>query len=217
MTDFAAARTAMVDRQIRPSDVTSFPIIDAMLAIPRERFAPQAAASVAYADAPIALGGGREMLEPRTFAKLLDAADISPDDLVLDLAPGCGYSTAVIARMAAAVIAIEPDEALAAAAAATLEAEEVDNAMLRAGDAAIGDAAHGPFDAIFINGGVEHAPAALADQLNDGGKLVAVLMDGAHGRGCVFTKTSAGLQPRTIFDAAAPVLPGFQREVEFAL
>ena len=216
MSDLAAARVMMVDRQVRPSDVTSFPVIEAMLHTPRERFAPASAVQVAYMDAPIAIGGGREMLEPRAFAKMIDAAGVGPDDLVLDLAPGYGYSTAVLSRMAAAVIAIEPDEDMARAAEAALEAEEIDNAMLRAGDAATGDPDHGPFDAIFVNGAVETVPEALADQLKDGGRLVAIRMNGRHGEACVFTKGPGGLQARPIFDAMAPVLPGFERAEEFA-
>lgn len=217
MTDFQAARTAMVDRQIRPSDVTSFPIIEAMLWAPRERFAPAGHKAVAYADAPLAQGGGRFALEPRVFAKMLDGARIGPDDMVLDIAPGLGYSTAVIARMAAAVIAIEPDEAMAAAAAETLSALEVDNALVKAGDAAAGDAPHGPYDAIFVNGAVERAPDALIAQLKVGGRLVAVHQSGASGRAVAFIRTETGHVERRLFDASAPVLPGFEAPAEFAL
>ena len=165
MTDFAAARTAMVDRQVRPSDVTSFPIIEAMLWAPRERFAPAAHKAVAYADAPLAQAPGREALEPRVFAKMLDGARIGPDDLVLDVAPGLGYSTAVIARMAAAVIAVEPDEDMARQATEILSALEVDNALVKSGEAPVGDAEHGPFDAIFVGGGVGRPPEALLAEL----------------------------------------------------
>lgn len=216
MTDFAAARTAMVDRQVRPSDVTSFPIIDAMLSVPRERFAPAGQESVAYADAPMIYGGGREGLDPRTFAKMLDGARIGPDDLVLDIAPGLGYSTAVIAAMAAAVIAVEPDEAMAAAAAATIEAMEIDNAVLRAGDAALGDPDHAPFDAIFVNGGVAAAPESLTAQLKDGGRLVAIDMSEAAGKAVVYIRTGDVVRKRRLFDAAAALLPGFEPVEAFA-
>lgn len=217
MTDYSAARTAMVDRQVRPSDVTSFPIIEAMLNVPRERFAPADQSSVAYADAPLHYGGGREGLDPRVFAKMIDGARIGVDDLVLDLAPGLGYSTAVIARMAAAVIAIEPDEAMAAAAAETLSDLEIDNAMIRAGDAAAGDVDHAPFDAIFVNGGIEHAPADLLAQLKDGGRLVAIDMSGAASEAVAFVKSGETVQRRVLFDAAASIAPGFEASVEFAL
>ena len=217
MTDFAAARTIMVDRQVRPSDVTSFPIIDAMLRIPRERFAPKGQQDVAYADAPVARGPGREMLEPRVLAKMIDGARIGPDDLVLDLAPGLGYSTAIIASMAAAVIAIEADEEMAASAAAALDTLEVDNAMIRQGDPAAGDAAHGPFDAIVINGGVGAAPKGLGAQLKEGGRLVAIDMSTGGGRAVAYVRAGEELQPRRLFDATAPIVPGFEAEDVFVL
>ncbi len=217
MNEYAAARTAMVDRQVRPSDVTSFPIIEAMLAVPREAFAPAEAKPIAYVDGPLPQGGGRYALEPRVFAKMLDGARIGPDDLILDLAPGLGYSTAVIARMCAAVIAVEPDEALAAAAAEALSANDVDNAMVRQGAPAEGDPAHGPFDAIFINGAIGEAPQALLDQLKDGGRLVAIAMDGANGRAEAIVRSGDRFSTRRLFDASAPLLPGFEKAVEFAL
>ncbi len=217
MNDNTAARTAMVDRQVRPSDVTSFPIIEAMLAIPREDFAEPGAKPVAYVDAPLPQGGGRFALEPRVFAKMLDGARIGPDDLVLDLAPGLGYSTAVIARMSAAVIAIEPDETLAAAAADALSANEIDNAMIRQGAPEEGDAAHGPFDAIFINGSIGEAPQALLDQLKDGGRLVAISMAGQNGRAEAIVRSGDKFSTRRLFDATAPMIPGFEKAAEFAL
>lgn len=217
MNEYAAARTAMVDRQVRPSDVTSFPIIEAMLAIPREAFAAPDAKSVAYVDGPLPQGGGRYALEPRVFAKMLDGARIGPDDLILDLAPGLGYSTAVIARMCAAVIAIEPDEALAAAASEALSANDIDNAMVRQGAPADGDPDHGPFDAIFINGAIGEAPQALLDQLKDGGRLVAIRVDGAHGRAEAIVRSGDRFSARRLFDTSAPVIAGFEKEAEFAL
>jgi protein-L-isoaspartate(D-aspartate) O-methyltransferase len=217
MTSFSAARTAMVDRQVRPSDVTSFPIIDAMLRIPRERFLPTRLQEVAYSDGPVQIGQGREMLAPRTFAKMLDGARIGPDDLVLDIAPGLGYSTAIIAQMAAAVIAIEPDEEMAKAAAGILTALEVDNALLKAGDPLQGDAAHGPYDAVFVNGAVGRLPKALCDQLKDGGRLVTIETSGGVGRAVVYVRSGDHVHPRPLFDASAAVIPGFEREEEFAL
>lgn len=217
MSSFSTARTAMVDRQIRPSDVTSFPIIDAMLRIPRERFVPAQRQPIAYSDGAIAIGKGRELLAPRTFAKMLDGARIGPDDLVLDIAPGLGYSTAVIARMAAAVIAVEPDEDFTKAASDTLSGLEIDNALVKAGEAAVGDETHGPYDAIFVNGAVEQMPEGLCAQLKDGGRLVAVEMNGATGRAMVYVRSGDRMQGRPLFDATAAVLPGFARDEVFAL
>ena len=216
MTDFAAARQAMVDCQVRPSDVTRYAIIEAMLWAPRELFVAKARRDVAYAGAEVELAPGRVLLEPRTFAKMLEIANIGANDLVLDLAPGTGYSTAVIARMAEAVIAIEPDPDLAGPTQALLANLEVDNAVIGPGDPAAGDAAHGPYDVIFINGAVETVPEALAAQLKQGGRLVALLRQGGVGQCCVLTRAGAGVSPRHVFDADAPLLAGFERAAEFA-
>ena len=109
MTDYKARRTMMVDTQVRPSDVTKFPIIDAMLSVPREDFVPASLREAAYVGENIALGANRVMLEPRTLAKMLDALSIEPDHVVLDLGCGLGYSTAILAKMAEFVVAVEDD------------------------------------------------------------------------------------------------------------
>ncbi len=216
MTDFAAARQAMVDCQVRPSDVTRYAIIEAMLWAPRELFVAKARRDVAYAGAEIELAPGRVLLEPRTFAKMLETANIGSQDLVLDLAPGTGYSTAVIARMAEAVIAIEPDAELAGPAQALLDNLEVDNAVISQGDPAAGDAAHGPYDVIFINGAIEALPEALGAQLKAGGRLVALFRQGGVGQCCVLTRAGAGVSRRYVFDADAPLLAGFEKVTDFA-
>jgi len=215
MTDFAAARQAMVDCQVRPSDVTRYAIIEAMLWAPRERFVPKSRAETAYAGTEIPLAPGRVLLEPRTLAKMLEVAQIGPRDLVLDLAPGTGYSTALIARMAEAVIGVEPDAGLAATAQAVLGQLECDNAVVSEGDPAQGDAAHGPYDVIFINGAVETLPEALGAQLKQGGRLVALFQRGGAGQCQVLTRTASGLSRRHVFDAGAPVLEGFREDAGF--
>lgn len=215
MTDFAAARQAMVDCQIRPSDVTRYAIIEAMLWAPRERFVPKSRAETAYVGAEVPLAPGRVMLEPRTLAKMLEAAQIGPRDLVLDLAPGTGYSTALIARMAEAVIAVEPDAGLAATAQSVLSQLECDNAVVTEGDPAAGDPAHGPYDVIFINGAAEKLPEALGDQLKPGGRLVALFLRRGVGQCQVLTRSAGGLSRRYVFDADAPVLEGFREDAGF--
>ena len=109
MTEFSARRTMMVDTQVRPSDVTKFPIIEAMLHVPREVYVPSEKREAAYVGENMTIGAGRVVLEARTLAKLLDALDIQPTETVLDLGCGLGYSTAVIARLADAVIAVEEE------------------------------------------------------------------------------------------------------------
>lgn len=215
MTDFAAARAAMVDCQVRPSDVTRYEIIEAMLWCPREQFVPRHARAVAYAGAEIELAEGRALLEPRILAKMLETAAIGPNDLVLEIAPATGYATAVIARLAQAVIAVEPDEGFAGQAKETLAGLEVANAVVSVGDPAAGDAAHAPFDVIFVNGMIETLPAALGAQLREGGRLVALVAEDGVGHCRLYTKSGDTLSDRYVFDAGGPVLPGFARRSEF--
>lgn len=216
MTDFAAAREAMVDSQVRTSDVTRYAIIEAMLEIPRELFVPRARRDVAYAEAEIPIAPGRAMLMPRAFAKMIEAAGIGASDLVLDLAPGTGYSTAVIARLAAAVVAIEPDAELARQATEALESLEIVNAIVSHGDPTAGDPAHGPYDVIFLNGAVERVPEALTDQLKDGGRLVAIFVERGVGQCRVVLRVGDTLAQRIADDITGPLVPGFEKKRVFA-
>lgn len=209
MTDYAQAREIMVDRQVRTADVTLYPIIAAMLAVPRERFVPEALRPVAYLGEHVPLGPGRVLLDPRVFAKLLDALNIGPRDLVLDVGCGYGYSTAVLARMAEAVVAVEADPAMAAEAEALLAAEGVDTAVVTAGPLEEGVAVHGPYDAMIVEGAVEVLPPALEEQLKPGGRVAAIFVEGARGQARLGLRTETGIAWRRIFDATAPVLPGF--------
>ncbi len=217
MADFSTRRMVMVDTQVRPSDVTKFPIIDAMLAIPREAFVPDAQIEAAYVGENLALGPGRVILEPRTFAKMLDALDIRPKDLVLDLGCGLGYSAAVLARLCDAVVAVEEDEALAAQAQQVLSAQGVDNAAVIAGPLVEGSAKHGPYDAIVIEGAVEQVPEAILAQLGEGGRIAALFAEGRLGIARIGLKQGGRVTWRFAFNAAAPVLPGFARARSFVL
>jgi protein-L-isoaspartate(D-aspartate) O-methyltransferase len=215
MIDYAAAREAMVDGQVRPSDVTAFPIIAAMLAVPREDYVPEPLRPVAYLGEHVPLGNGRVILDPRVFAKLLDALRVSPKDLVLDVGCGLGYSTAVLARMAEAVIAVEDEATLAGDAEAALASHGADNALVHRGPLAEGCATHGPYDAMILQGGIETLPAPFTTQLKVGGRIAAIFMDGPHGQARLGTRTDAGIVWRRAFDASAPVLPGFARAKAF--
>ena len=217
MSDFATRRVMMVDTQVRPSDVTKFPIIEAMLAVPREVFVPSARREAAYVGENLDIAPGRVVLEPRTLAKLLDALDVQPGELVLDLGCGLGYSAAVIARLADAVVALEEDEALAAEAQRRLSAEGVDNAAVVVGSLAAGDARHAPFDVITVEGGVEVMPQAILDQLKEGGRIGAIFMEGALGVARIGYKIDGAVTWRQAFNASAPVLPGFAAPRGFVL
>jgi protein-L-isoaspartate(D-aspartate) O-methyltransferase len=202
---------------VRPSDVTKFPIIDAMLSVPRELYVPSDKREAAYMGENLQLVTGRVMLEARTLAKLLDALNIQPGELVLDVGAGLGYSTAVIARLAEAVIAVEEDAGLAAEAARLLSAEGVDNGHILPGPLAAGNAKHGPYDVILLEGAVEVVPQAILDQLKDGGRIGCLFMEGALGVARIGYKRDGGISWRFLFNASAPVLPGFAAERGFAL
>ncbi len=217
MADFTQRRITMVDTQVRPNDVTKFPIIDAMLAVPREEFVPDAARDLAYMGGPIDLGDGRQVMEARDIAKLIDALDVTPNDLVLEIGAGMGYTAALLARLAEAVVSLEEDADLAREAEAALNAQEVDNAAVIQGPLTEGSPKHGPYDAIAIFAGVETVPDALVDQLKDGGHIAAIFMDGALGEARVGHKVNGKLSWRMAFNATAPVLPGFAKEESFAL
>ncbi len=217
MTDFTARRTMMVDTQVRPSDVTKFPIIEAMLTVAREEFVPAAQREAAYAGEDMDLGQGRVMVEPRTLAKMLDALAIDRNELVLDVGCALGYSTAVIARMAEAVVAVEEDEAMAQEAQDALLAAGADNAVVHQGAMMNGAAQHGPYDAIVVQGGVQNVPDALLDQLKDGGRIGCIFMNGPLGEARIGHKRGNKMSWRLAFNATAAILPGFETEKTFTL
>lgn len=217
MTDFTARRTMMVDTQVRPSDVTKFPIIDAMLSVKREDFVPSGKREAAYVGENLGLGGNRVLLEPRTLAKMLDALDIQQDELVLDIGAGFGYSSAVIAHMAEAVVALEEDADMAHEAEEGLMAAGMDNVITHTGPLNEGAPDHGPYDVIIIQGGVSHVPDAIAAQLKDGGRMACLFMDGALGEVRIGYKVDGRINWRGAFNAGAPVLAGFERHDAFQL
>ncbi len=217
MADFAQRRMTMVDTQVRPSDVTSFQVLDAMLSVPRELFVPSGQKDAAYAGTHVSLGHGRVVLAPRTMAKLLQAADVRPDELVLDVGAGLGYSSALAACMAEAVIALEEDAELAREAERALSEASADNVAVINGALADGAPKHGPYDVVLIEGAVQDIPEALVDQLKEGGRIVAIFLEGALGTARMGYKGGRSVSWRFAFNATAPVMPGFEKRREFVL
>ena len=217
MSSYASRRTTMVDTQIRPSDVTKYPIIEAFLAVPRELYVPDALRELAYVEGDVPLGGNRVVLAPRTFAKMLDALTIAGNELVLDLGAGLGYSAAVLARLAEAVVAVEEDPRMVGEAEATLAAEAVDNVAVVKAPLCEGAPKHGPYDVILIEGGVETVPESLVAQLKEGGRMAALFMEGELGTARIGYKIDGRMNWRFAFNADAPVLPGFSAVRAFAL
>lgn len=217
MTDFAQRRTMMVDSQVRPNDVTSYPVIDAMLHVPREQFVPDARRDVAYAGQNIELGAGRVLLEPRTLGKMMEVLDLQSGDLVLNVGAGYGYTAALMAMIAQAVVAVEDDPAMAAEAQSRLTAQDVFNAAVVTGPLNQGYASQAPYDAMLIEGAIEEFPAALAEQLRDGGRVVALFREGNLGTVRIGRKVEGRINWRFAFNAGAPVLPGFEKVRGFVL
>lgn len=215
MTDFALRRKMMVDTQVRPSDVTKFPIIEALLRVPREEFVPDALIEAAYVGENLGLGGNRVLLDPRTLAKLLDGLEITRKDLVLDIGTGTGYSAAILTSMAQAVVALEEDAALADMAEAALPKAGAETVVLERGPLTQGAPAHAPYDVMLVQGGIAHFPEALAAQLREGGRVGAVFMQGALGVARIGIRHEGKIAWRDIFNAAAPVLPGFEKAEAF--
>lgn len=216
MTDFQAAREAMVDCQVRPSDVTKYPIIDALLRTPREIYVPEAKQAVAYVGEHIAVGEERVILDPRTFAKMLDAISIRSDELVLDVACGTGYSTAIISHLAEVVVALENNEAMAKQAGETLSEAGIDNAIVVNAALSAGAPKHGPYDVIVVEAAIQEFPDTLANQLKDGGRVVAIIDDGEISQCKVGIKTGQKIAWRAEFDATAPLLAGFEKPEAFS-
>ncbi len=213
--DFQAARTVMVQSQLRPNRLTDERLADALLSVPRERFLPRLLSTVAYADEDLPLGSGRYLMEPMVLARLLQAAAIAPDEVVLHVGCATGYASAVMARLASSVVALEGNPELAARAIETLSDLQVANAAVVEGDPAQGLADQGPFDVILIDGAVDRVPPALLDQLAEGGRLLAVLRGNGIGVATIWRRENGIIGHRPLFDAATPVLPGFEAQAGF--
>jgi protein-L-isoaspartate(D-aspartate) O-methyltransferase len=215
--DLQAQRTAMVDSQVRVNDVTDRRLIAAMGQVARETFLPAGKEAMAYADMAVETGPGRWMLAARDFSKLVQIAGVLDTDKVLDVAPGAGYSTAVLSQCAASVVALEADEAAASTLRANLAKAGAANVEIVSGALKAGAPGKGPFDVILVNGAVEEIPKAWLDQLTEGGRLVAPVAEGGVRRARIYTRSGGKTAWRTPFDCQAPALPGFERAAEFRL
>jgi protein-L-isoaspartate(D-aspartate) O-methyltransferase len=211
MVDFAAARWNMVESQLRTNRVTDLRVLDAFETVPRELFVPEPLRGIAYVDEDVALGGGRFVMEPRVLARLIQAAEPGPEDMALDLGCGSGYATAILSPLVATVVALEHDAALAEAANRTLNTLEIDNAVVVEGPLAEGYPKQAPYNVILLGGAVAEIPEAIADQLAEDGRLVAVVSAGPGlGRATLMRRDGGVISSRVLYDATLPVLPGFE-------
>ena len=216
MFDYAISRQHMVDGQIRTNDVTDLPIIKAFKTVARERFIPVAKQALAYSDVHINVGG-RTIMRPRDFGKILQGLDIKPTDVALDIGCARGYSTAILAQLCETVVGLEDSEESVDRATSQLVDAEVLNAAIVKGDLKAGAREHGPFDIIFVNGAVSDIPQSWFDQLAVGGRLAVVVKDGPVGQAMVYTRGKDAIGKAVICDANVPLMEGFERDAVFSL
>jgi protein-L-isoaspartate(D-aspartate) O-methyltransferase len=215
--DYTPARLNMVENQLRPHQIDDPRLLRAMREVPREHFVPKSLRGVAYADEDLRLPAGGHLIEPLALARLIQAAQIKPQEVVLLLGCTTGYAGAVLAQLAATVILVQPDPAGAQQVETLLDEQGVDNVVVAVSDdPAAGQPSQAPFDVILLVGAVDVVPPALRDQIGEGGRLVAVIDDGRVGKGTVLTRLHGMIGKQVVFDARIPRLPGLARRAEFA-
>ncbi len=215
MPDFAAARQNMILSQLGPNGLHADSVSDAMAAVPRERFVPEDLQGVAYLDEDLEIAPGRFLMEPTVFARMLQAADLNQDDVVLDLGCASGYSAAVLARLVATVVALESDADLADKASATLADLGIDNAAVIHSDCSAGMTEQGPYNAIFFEGAIDDVPEVITAQLAEDGCLLALVGTGPVGQAVRIVRRRGAVAEQALFDAAIPPLAGFRSADEF--
>ena len=218
MLDFAGLRQRMVDNQIRPSEIVNHELIQAFLTVPREDFVERPEKPFAYSDRELPLpasAGDRRMMDPVQLARLIQALPIGPASRVLIVGCGTGYSAALLARLAAEVVALEEDDALARIAAERLQTAGAGKIQVVAGTLTDGHPAGAPYDAILVDGAVEFVPDALIKQLKQDGALAVVERQERISRAMLYQRVGDGAAKWPQFEAWAPLLPGFARAHEF--
>lgn len=214
--DFVLARQNMVEGQIRTNRVTDQYLVDALEELPREAFVADDLKQLVYIDEDLTVTEGRILMEPMVVARLLQTAHIEDTDLCMVIASATGYEAAVMAKLASAVVAVESHKALLKSSAVNLTEQGADTVSVMAGELADGQAAQGPYDVIFINGGVADLPSTLTDQLAEGGRLVYVKdMPQGTGKAILVTKNNGVVSEAELFDANVPALPEFVAKPTF--
>lgn len=226
LSDAATQRQTMVDCQIRTFDVTDQRLIARLLAVPRERFVPDAVRALAYSDVALEMiepgvrPPARTLLTPMVLARLIQGGRVVASDRVLDVAPGGGYSTTILAGLGASVVALEDTSALRQELESRLASVGLGRVQVIERSLEQGVAEASPFDVILVNGAVEVGLDKLLAQLAEGGRLVAIRRDpvdpaGRAAKAMAWEKRNGEIGTRYLFDASAPVLPAFRRPPSF--
>ena len=207
----------MVEAQLRTNKVTNLRLIEAMGQVPREKFVSARFADVAYSDKEIMVRPDRYLMAPLALARLLQAADVKDHDVVLDVGCSSGYTSAILSQICGMVVGLDEDEILTEAATQTLNGIGADNALVVTGAVKSGHKKQAPYDVIIFSGAVHYLPSTLEEQLAEGGRIVAIMVDAEQmvGRAMLWIKIRGELSKRVICDAYAPVLPSIQNSASF--
>lgn len=212
-------RVKMVDNQLRPFDVSQYDVLAAFLEVPRDLFVPPAKRILAYSDAELEISDGdavRAMMRPMHFARMIQAAGLTKESVVLDVGCLTGYSSAILSRLCGSVVALENTETMVRRATDALSDADIDTVAVLQGDFAKGLPSEGPFDAIVLGGAVEDVPTELVSQLREDGVLLAPLGLGGAGRAVSIRRDGDHHTVVPLFNCSAPRLPGFEREEAFS-
>lgn len=207
--DFAQARRAMVDSQLRPQAVTDPLVVAAMAIVPREAFVPESSVAIAYIDRMVPLGQDRALSPAVSLGRMLTELRCRAGERALVVGAGTGYSSAILAEMGLEVVALESDPVLFA------QLQALGGVTGVSGPLEEGAPDHGPFDIILVDGLVEQLPDALVEQLKPGGRLAAGLLEGGVTRLVVGTRSAHGFGLKSVADASMAPLPGFARPAVF--
>ncbi|MGJ3265679.1 MAG: protein-L-isoaspartate O-methyltransferase family protein [Salinarimonas sp.] len=220
MIDFARVRRMMVDHQLRTYDITDLGILSAMNEVPREAFVPEEATALAYSDQSLHVAdtrdGGRWLLPPMIFGRLLQNLQLRAGERALVVASALGYEAAVMHRLGARITILESDESVAARTRELLASQGAPEVSVVIGPLDAGCPDAGPFDVVYLNGAAQTRPQTLLDVLGEDGRLGTIVGDGSRtSRATLFVRSGDTVGSRAIFDAAAPLLAPFREEPSF--
>lgn len=216
--NFQKAREAMIDSQIHTMGVVSGPVLDAFATVPREAFVPEPLQGVAYCDEDLDIGGGRYLMEPSVFARLLEQAKLKPDQVVMTIGAGAGYNAAILSQIVSTVLAVEQEEIFIQQAQTVWDQMGYCNIAGLHHDLTEGAPGSAPYDVIFFNGAASEVPENILNQLSVGGSLLALIKKA--GSSIAKATEIKHVQPgvfsdHVLFDAGTPYLQGFEPKKEF--
>ena len=216
--DFKIARKNMVENQIRANKVTSLNVINAFLDVPREKFVPDALQEISYVDEDIQLSRNRFMMKPMILARLFQSLNLKGNENILHVGSNSGYGSAILSRMCSSVISLESDKKLFETSIHTFSNMGFDNVVPLHGSMENGVEKEAPFDIIFIEGSIETEPKSLFGQLNENGKLIAIIRPAniKIGKAKLFFKISNEIGIENLFDAQVSKLSIFKSKTKFS-